>query len=477
MSKLQTISIRIPEPIRVSVTVLLLLIACFYSRAQETDSLFFRFSLGSTDVDLSYSGNGARLQQFEEQFKQQYAGRNPAGIQIDVYAGASPEGSRNRNMELGQARAESIAALLRERLGEQAGTIELHNLGPRWDDFYNLVAASDEPWRDEVLSILRRDYAADPRYLDPREMHLRALRDGEVWPVLLKRYLAPLRSGGGAGVAGGAPVGSAGTVVVSWHPERDTVVIRDTVFVAPPAVAPDTVVVVVPVMAPDTVFVHEPSAPRERDTIVIIHDYVAPVRVKKEPEKQDQTPAMAIKTNLALWGVVAPNLEVEFPLGRSNRWSLEAEVFAPWFIWNKNARASEFLNVGVEGRYWLGDRQYHRCLDGWHLGLALAGGYYDWEWKQSDGYQGEYLNLYFNIGWQHRFGKNWAVDLGVGVGAMGTQYRHYYGGSVYPEGREEPWDEHLIWHDTGYFLWPGPCHVNFSIVYLINFKDKKTHKK
>ena len=443
--------------VKAAVSCLLLLATPVLSRAQGADSLFIRFRLDSTNVDLSYDSNAARWQQFEKSFREQYAGRNPIGIQFDVFAGASPEGSRNHNMALGQARAESIAALLHERLGEMAGTVEVHNLGPRWDDLYDMIAASDEPWRDEALRIIKNDTNADPRWLDPRELRLRELRNGTVWPVLFKKYLAPLRSGGSGS---GKAVGSAGTVVVTWHPERDTIVIRDTVVVVQEPV-------IIPVVDP----VH--------DTVVIIHEYNPVVVAPRVRQEADQTKAWAIKTNFLLLGVAAPNLEVEIPLGNRNRWSLEFEAFGPWFIWNNNSQASQCINFGIEGRYWLGDRKYHRWLDGWHLGLALAGGYYDWEWLPSDGYQGEYANVYFNIGWQHRFGKrkNWAIDLGLGIGAMGTQYRHYYGGSVYPEGREEEWDQHLIWHDTGYFLWPGPCHVNISLVYLINYKDKKTPKR
>ncbi|MBR3292688.1 MAG: DUF3575 domain-containing protein [Bacteroidales bacterium] len=434
--------------VQAAVSCLLLLATPVLSHAQSADSLFIRFQLDSTSIDMSYDGNAARWEQFETNFRQQYAGRNSVGIQVDIFAGASPEGSRNHNMALGQGRAESIAALLRERLGDRVGTIDIHNLGPRWDDLYDMVAASNEPWRDEVLNIIKADVKADPQWLDPREMRLRGLHGGKVWKVLLTNYLAPLRSGGGSG----------GTAVVSWHPERDTIVIRDTVVI------------------------REEPAPREKDTIVIIHEnFVAGVPVvvntRKERQLADQTKSWALKTNFLLWGVVAPNIEAEIPLGDNNRWSLEFEAFTPWFIWNRNAQASQFINLGVEGRYWLGDRKYHRWLDGWHIGVALAGGYYDWEWMKSDGYQGEYLNAYFNVGWQHRFGEHWAIDLGIGIGAMGTQYRHYYGGSVYPEGREEEWDQHLIWHDTGYFLWPGPCHVNISLVYLFNFKDKKTPKR
>lgn len=446
ISILQFLSSYFSRFIRVSIVVVSLFFSCFTVHAQDTqDTLFIRFMLDSISIDLSYEDNAARLQQFEEYFKLKYGKRNLAGIQIDIYAGASPEGSRNHNMYLGQGRCQSIADILYERLGQTIGAIKLHNLGPRWDDFYNVIAESDEPWRDEVLQIIRSDVKADPRYLDPREMRLRYLQGGQVWPILLERYLAPLRSGAGA----------TGMMVVSWHPERDTVYIRDTVVV------------------------REIPAPREKDTIVIIHEnYYQPEPADpKVRQEADQTKAWALKTNLLMLGVVAPNLEAEIPLGNNNRWSLEVEAFTPWFIWNRNAQASQFFNLGVEGRYWLGDRRYHRWLDGFHIGLAAAGGYYDWEWKKSEGYQGEYFNLYFNVGWQHRIGDNFALDFGLGLGAIGTQYRHYYGGSVYPQGREEEWDRHLIWHDTGYMVWPGPCHANISLVYMFNYKDSKTRKR
>ena len=144
----------------------------------DRDTVSFRFRLNSTELDFSYANNAQNWRRFEQCFQEKYGNRNPIGIQFDVYAGASPEGSRNRNMELGQARAEAIAAHLRKRLGNKAGTINLHNLGPRWDDLYDLVAASDEPWRDEVLRIIRADVEADPQHLDPREMRLRRLHDG-----------------------------------------------------------------------------------------------------------------------------------------------------------------------------------------------------------------------------------------------------------------------------------------------------------
>jgi hypothetical protein len=176
----------------------------------------------------------------------------------------------------------------------------------------------------------------------------------------------------------------------------------------------------------------------------------------------------ALKTNLLLWGVVAPNIQLEIPLGRQNRWSLELAYFTPWFIWGHNSHASQCQNWGAEVRYWLGNRKQRRWLQGWHVGIAVAGGYYDFEWKKHEGYQGEHLNTYVNIGYQHRWGDHWGLDFGVGAGALFTKYRHYYGGSVYPDNHLEEWDEHLIYHDKGTFTWAGPCHANITLAYFFN---------
>lgn len=420
-------------------------------RAQTmTDTLAIRFKLDSVRIDMSYSDNAKNWATFEQNFKKHYAGMNPATLRLDIYAGASPEGTAAHNRKLGEGRGMAIRRLIRRQLGKYVNNIIIHNEAARWEGLYDLVAASHEPWRDEVLDIIDMPAGDDDTQRDPRELRLRTLRDGTVWPVLLDRYMAPLRSGASA--------------ILSWQGGRDTIVVRDTVVVMNHYQIP------------------------EREFESQRKGYVPPAVQKKRAEAQARRdsvllerlkyPAWAIKTNLLLWGVVAPNIEVEIPLGRNNRWSLEAEYFTPWFIWNNNAHASQFQNLGLELRCWLGNRKYHPWLHGWHIGLAVAAGYYDWEWKKSEGYQGEYINTYLNIGYQHRWGRHWGLDASVGFGVMATKYRHYYGGSVYPDNHLEPWDEHLIWHDTGNYLWPGPCHASLSIVYFFNnwpfrFKSKK----
>lgn len=407
------------------------------------DTLSIRFRLDSIRIDMGFADNAACWQQFEHHFLERYQGVNPAALRLDIYSGASPEGTPSHNRWLGENRGLAIRRLVRQRLGNRVGSIVVHNEAARWDGFYDLVAASSEPWRDEVLRIIEMPATAEDNELDHREYKLRRLHGGRVWPVLLDKYLSPLRSGATAILSWQLPPGAGG------GGRRDTIVVRDTVVMMGGAFGPGYA----PGMPGTAALAEADEEAAKRDSILLD-------RLKY--------PAWAVKTNLLLWGVVAPNIQVEVPLGRRNRWSLELEYFSPWFIWNNNAHASQFQNLGIELRLWLGNRTFHPWLHGWHIGLAAAAGYYDWEWKKSEGYQGEHLNTYFNIGYQHRWGRHWGLDMGMGFGVMATKYRHYYGGSVYPENHLEPWDEHLIWHDTGRYIWPGLCHANISIVYLFN---------
>ena len=413
----------------------------------QTDTLSILFRLDSISIDMGFADNAAHWQAFEDRFNRDFRGVNPALLRLDIYSGASPEGTAERNRWLGENRGQAVRRLVRQRLGDRLGEIVIHNEGARWEGFYDLVARSDEPWRDEVLRIIDMPATTDGYQRDHREWKLRRLQGGSVWPVLLEKYLAPLRSGA--------------TAVISWKMgvvgtgARDTIAVRDT-----------------------TVIVHE--RPAVRDTIYIA---MGPAGIVGFPGATDarqssvndslfrerlRYPAWAIKTNLLLWGVVAPNIELEVPLGRKNRWSLELEYFAPWFIWSNNAHASQFHNFGIELRRYLGHRERHRWLQGWHIGLAVAAGYYDWEWKRSDGYQGEYINGYLNLGYQTRWGKHWAFDASIGLGAIFTKYRHYYGSSTYPAGNEEPWDRHLMYHDSDRLIWPGACHASLQLAYMFN---------
>lgn len=394
------------------------------------DTLEVRFRVGQSSLDMNYADNAKVIDEFVNRVKTRYLRLPDKSLKLEVYGGASPEGPAELNRRLGEERGVTLKNILMERLGTLVDKVTVINQGARWGAFYKMVEASDEPWKYEVLNNLSKESGEDEWKTDPREEKLRTMRKGKIWKTLSDKYLAPLRTSGSA-------------IIVPMTEEE--------------ARCCDTLVI--------------------RDTIVYLPD-----RCPQYAEPIDHTPVIALKTNFLLWGVIAPNAQIEVPLGTKNRWSIEGEVFWPWWIWNHNANAHQCGDVGLELRYWLGDRSKHHLIDGWHIGLGVGVGYYDFEWligEKHKGYQGEYLNVYGNFGYQHRWGKRkqWAIDAGVGFGWIPTNYREYLGSSIFPVGHEEEpdgtkEDPHLMWQKTSWKHIVGLTHANITLAYIIRTSKK-----
>ena len=406
-----------------ALSLLLLTPAKSLAQMQEVgDTLEVHYRVGQSDLDPGFSDNKTRIDQFVYYINKVYANVEAEDLKLDIYTGASPEGPTELNRRLGEQRGISLKNELEKRIEKLNGRITIFNQGARWGGLYRMIENSNEPWKYEVMSIIGKEQSDDEWQMDPREKKLRELKKGQVWKVLNAKYLPTLRSSGSAIIAR----------IVEPRDARDTLVIRDTIFYLP-----------------------EPCPSFEEP---VNHDWV-----------------WALKTNFLLWGVVAPNVQIELPLGKKNKWSIEGEVFWPWWIWSHSSHAHQCGNVGLELKRWLGDREKRHLLDGWHIGLGVGAGYYDFEWDAHKGYQGEYLNVYCNLGYQHRFGKRkqWAIDGGLAIGWIPTKYREYLGSSTFPVGFEEEYDDHLMWQKSSTKHIIGATHANISLAYLFNCKKKK----
>lgn len=391
------------------------------------DTLEIRFRLDSIRIDMDFADNRQAWETFEQNFRDHFQNVSPRSLRLDIYSGASPEGTAAHNRWLGENRGIAIRRLIRQRLGNRVGGIIVHNEAARWDGLYELLSASNEPWRDEALAIIEQPASTNENQYDARELKLRALRGGTAWPVLLEKYLSPLRSGASA--------------VLTWIPGSDTIVVRDTVVMACPDYPPVV-----------------PDLPLDEDG--------QPVKpVLREP-------VWILRTNLPLLATGTPNLQAEWSLDHKDRWSINIEGVWSWWTFAYNAYANEIIYGSVEIRRWLGQRHLHHSLDGWHIGLGVGGGYGDLEWK-SRGFQGEVASAYINIGWQRRFGrrKQWAFDAGIGLGYAYVPWRRYLGSSLFPEGHEEVHDDHLMWRETGRNNWIGTPHLNISLGYVFRQKN------
>jgi len=430
------------------VVLMLMLLPCEVAAASSQslgevaveDTLLIRFQLDSIQINLNYADNQRSWDTFEKNFMEHFSHKSPRSLQLDIYSGASPEGPASHNQWLGENRGQAIRWLVRQHLPNRVGRIIVHNEAARWEGLFEAIAASNEPWRDEVLHIIAQPPTPDPAVRDHREYKLRALRGGTVWPVLRDKYLAPLRSGA--------------TAILSYVSSRDTVVVRDTLVMA------------MPQLLPAMVFADKAGSLRRVSDST---EVAAPV----EARPKFRHPVWIARTNLPLLGFGGtPNLQLEFSLGHKDKWSLNLEGVWSWWTFSRNAYANEMIYGSIELRRWLGRRWRRHTLSGWHIGLAAGGGYGDLEWK-SNGYQAEVLSGFLNIGYQGRFGKRkrWAFDIGIGLGYAYVPYRQYKGSSIYPVGKEEAFDDHLMWQKTRHLNWIGTPHFNISIGYVFNQKD------
>ena len=94
-----------------------------------------------------------------------------------------------------------------------------------------------------------------------------------------------------------------------------------------------------------------------------------------EVESKRETPhrtVLALKNNILYDLALAPNVEVELPVGQ--RWSLNMEYKCPWWSNSKHGFCYQLLSGGVEARCWLGKRKNHERLTGHFLGIYAEGG-------------------------------------------------------------------------------------------------------
>lgn len=182
--------------------------------------------------------------------------------------------------------------------------------------------------------------------------------------------------------------------------------------------------------------------------------------------KRQHRPLLALKTNLLFDLALVPNIEIEVPLGKQNRWSVNGEWMFPWWLIDHDKYCLQILSGGVEGRYWLGSR-FRRlsrpALTGHFLGFYAGGGKYDLQWD-TDGYQGEfYIASGLSYGYSTRIGRHLNLEFSIGIGLLRTNYEYYHAIDHYRT---------LLWQNNGNYTWFGPTKAKISLVWVWGRKRK-----
>lgn len=106
-------------------------------------------------------------------------------------------------------------------------------------------------------------------------------------------------------------------------------------------------------------------------------------------------------------------------------------------------------------------------LEGWFAGVYGAGGYYDIQGKTA-GNQGELHSVGFTGGYAMPIAKLLKLEFCLGVGYMGTDYRHYEIKRPNPSNYQEVI---LAYKYSANTVWFGPTKAEVSLVFTISSKN------
>lgn len=431
--------------------LLLLLLPPVPVLGQEGRSLLLHFRFDRSTVDGGYMENARALEAFRTLFSDSSMVARIDSVVVDAFS--SPDGDEAYNRRLALKRSQAVKGYLvwKFPLLDQH-RVSTCSRGENWTGLRGLVAAdTGVPCREEVLRIL--DEMPESRR---REELLRALDGGSAYRYIEQNLLRYLRNA---------------AVCTVWMRHEES-----KMPAMPPAVNP------LKALAGEWTFQGSPSDVREPDSAQdpdaargsssIVRRSASlgylPSAVYCTPNERERQhrPLLALKTNLLFDLALVPNIEIEVPLGKQNRWSVNGEWMFPWWLIDHDKYCLQILSGGVEGRYWLGNR-FKRlsrpALTGHFLGFYAGGGKYDLQWE-TDGYQGEfYIASGISYGYSTRIGRHLNLEFSIGIGLLRTNYEYYHAIDHYHT---------LLWQNNGNYTWFGPTKAKISLVWVWGRKRK-----
>ncbi len=383
------------------------------SRKREEFLIHYRFD--KINVDSTYLDNKKSLAQIR------YFLRNSHRVDsITIYAWASPEGGYPHNKWLAQKRAESAKRLLLSLAGENgslsADKILISPLAENWEGLTRMVEQNyTRSNRAALLKILYADGIGE----ETRKWRIKHLDNGVTWNYLKRNYMKRLR---------------AATWVCVW---------ADDFLIVPISAPEDTLLAPVPTIS------REVYKPLQQET----------------PDSLGEKLVLEIKTNLLYDAVTALNIGVEVPIGE--HFSVGAYYLNPWWAWGPNDKkyAFQIQELGFEGR-WYPSLVDDRRLTGWYAGLYAKSAQYDFQNDKKYCYQGEYWSVGATAGYVFHIKKYMRLELGLQVGYLQSDYRHYQPDAAYEHLYRDP-------DKVGRYYLFGPTSVSATLTVPLYVKYKK----
>lgn len=357
-------------------------------------------------------------------------------VRIDGYA--SPTGTLPFNRKLSWRRVSVVESWLRERGVE--GRYILTGHGEDWEGLFAglegvgydrgkaaQMIADMSAWSPSDSAKLR-----DGRVYSRRKVVLQSLDGGKVYDNLSDVLFPKLRR----------------TDVIIEYRLKD-----EPVMVPPETPAP----VPVPVPEPEPVVVPEPEP----------EPVIEPEPVEGAVSPEQAARGFIICTNFVLDAVLVPNIGTVVPLGKG--WALDLRYGGAW--WSVPEKDFWWRAYGGE----LAIRKYFprkeeidepwRTVSGHHVGLYGQFFTYDFELGGSGQMGGTpKMNIFDNpqyaggleYGYTFELGRNFNLDLSLGLGYAGGLYHEY-----------EPWEGKYVWRSTMRRFWLGPTRAEVTLQWLL----------
>ena len=412
-----------------------ILLAVFFSLPERGHASVDTSSFGQNKdtlkcIILSFEEGQSRLNEYAVDNRQAVAtldsllGKAAGEVNLfewTIESYASPFENTTDARRLAAMRSESVKEFLQKRcLNIDRLKIKIPLMGEGWDEFRKLISADQNvPDKEDVLALI--DYHSNDNA--KRKELIKKLDRGTPYRYMTQEVLPKLKRS---------------KVTINWRNPQGPEKMTEAVV----AVTLDSC----RMSDSGQVEIRESSKPAP---------VLFPKEKKEEIESKGGQTILAIKNNLLYDLALAPNIEVEIPIGK--RWSFNTEYKCPWWTNGRNSICYQLLSGGVEARCWLGSRQKRNRLTGHFLGLYAEGGIYDFQFWDDKGYQGKYYAVSgLTYGYAVQLARHFSMEFSLGVGYLTTEYKKYV-----------PYEEDIVKSIEGRYNFIGPTKLKVSLVWLL----------
>ena len=341
---------------------------CLTAKAQDTgsmadnwravDSICIYYRTGYRYVEPGFRDNRKELDRFIASVRQ--AAKKRQAARIVIQSGASPDGTNQANERLSQRRADSVASYICRHASIPDAYVEKQAIGIAWERLRRQVAASDMPYREEVLDVLDHtplwSFDKQGRVIGSRKKALMDLRGGVPYRYMYQHLFPDLRCS---------------LVAMLYVQEKEETTENDSTPACPLPPADS-----LPATAPVPGAVDGDSL--ETDTLP--RSATEETAMLQPMPEQAWIPRIQVKTNAIGWVMMVANASVEIDLSR--RFSINLPFYYSGLDYFTRRAKFRILATQPELRFWFAGKR--RVFVGAHFGVASYNFALGGKWRIQD---------------------------------------------------------------------------------------------